>query len=378
MANLWGNAAMTPVGDAARYELGTVLEVLPGAQILVSAIRAWSPPGSQVVDGPRVGRIWSNGSGAVLATLAMPAELTDGWAAYPLDEPLVLDPGVYTIAVSIQNGYGTSPAPGATVSADGLVTAPDFPSRYTVGVGTRPTLLAGSSLHYGIDIEWEPAASDDAVITASVTTSVNQATLTYSADLDVDWAIDWGDGQASTGPGPKTHTYATPGPHAILVQAKTPTGAESSKAIVATTILPPGSLAYDIPVAVSASDVVQDFVVAQIDDVSDANIGSRIPSAGLSGRLPFVRVNHWNGESDRFATRPVVDLDVFAATYADAGRIARAIEAKLLGYPFRVSSGGRSVLVDSVQVLTETTEVEWQQDSTIRRFQGTYQFSIRR
>lgn len=137
-------------------------------------------------------------------------------------------------------------------------------------------------------------------------------------------------------------------------------------------------LAYDIPVAASASDVAMDFLVAQVDAVADANIGTKIPSAGLAGRLPFVRVNHWGGDSNRFKTDPVIDIDVFESTYAKASLLARQIEAKLLGYPFRVDSGGRSVLVDSVQVLTETTEVEWQQDSTIRRFQGTYQFSIRR
>lgn len=139
-------------------------------------------------------------------------------------------------------------------------------------------------------------------------------------------------------------------------------------------------LAYDFPVPADPADVAMDFVVEYCSDaeVLDANIGSRLPTAGLAGRMPFVRINHFGGDDERLNLRPTFDLEVFATTYAKASQIARTIETRLVGYPFRVSSGGRSVLVDRVEVLTPASEVEWQQDSTIRRFQGTYQFSIRR
>lgn len=140
------------------------------------------------------------------------------------------------------------------------------------------------------------------------------------------------------------------------------------------------TLAYEFAVPPAPGDVAMDFVVEYCGDteVLDANIGSRLPSAGLTGRMPFVRINHFGGDDERLNLRPTFDLEVFATTYAKASEVARTIETRLVGYPFRVSSGGSSVLVDRVEVLTPTSEVEWQQDSTIRRFQGTYQFSIRR
>lgn len=139
-------------------------------------------------------------------------------------------------------------------------------------------------------------------------------------------------------------------------------------------------LAYTFPVAPHGGDVAQDFVVQYCSDleVLDSNVGSRLPSVGLTGRMPFVRINHFGGDDERLNLRPTFDVEVFAATYAKARDLARLIETRLVGYPFRVDSGGSSVLVDRVEVLSPTVEVEWQQDSTIRRFQGTYQFSIRR
>lgn len=139
-------------------------------------------------------------------------------------------------------------------------------------------------------------------------------------------------------------------------------------------------LAYTFPVPPGGADVAMDFVVEYCSDteVLDRNIGTRLPAEGLAARMPFVRINHFGGDDERLNLRPTFDLEVFAPTYAKASEIARTIETRLVGYPFRVSSGGRSVLVDRVEVLTPTSEVEWQQDSTIRRFQGTYQFSIRR
>ncbi len=140
------------------------------------------------------------------------------------------------------------------------------------------------------------------------------------------------------------------------------------------------TLAYEFPVPPASAEVAMDFVVEYCGDaeVLDTNVGTRLPDTGLTGRMPFVRINHFGGDDERLNLRPTFDLEVFASTYAKASDLARLIETRLVGYPFRVSSGGRSVLVDRVEVLSPTVEVEWQQDSTIRRFQGTYQFSIRR
>lgn len=138
------------------------------------------------------------------------------------------------------------------------------------------------------------------------------------------------------------------------------------------------TVAYDFAPMADPNDVVVDFVVGlEVPGLAANNVSTDLPSS-LSTRLPFVLVNHWGGDADRFGQNPDVDISVFAGRYPAARDLARLIEARLVGYPFRVSSGGRSVLVDKVEVPSPSVEVEWQADSTIRRFQGTYSLSIRR
>lgn len=138
-------------------------------------------------------------------------------------------------------------------------------------------------------------------------------------------------------------------------------------------------LAYTFNPAVDPNDVVVDFVLGlEIAGLPTANVSTDLPATGLIGKLPFVLVNHWGGDTDRFGQAADVDFSVFADRYTKARDIARLIEARALGYPFRVSSGGRSVLVDKVEVPSPAVEIEWLKDSTIRRFQGTLSLSIRR
>lgn len=135
----------------------------------------------------------------------------------------------------------------------------------------------------------------------------------------------------------------------------------------------------DFAVAVDANDVMIDFVIGlEVDGLLDTNVSTDLPAVGLVGHLPFVLVNNWGGDTDRFGQVADVDYSVFADRYPAARDLARLIEARALGYPFRVSSGGRSVLVDKVEVASPAVEVEWLKDSTIRRFQGTLSLSIRR
>jgi hypothetical protein len=141
-------------------------------------------------------------------------------------------------------------------------------------------------------------------------------------------------------------------------------------------------LAYDIPKRVDPNDILIDFVIyhrAALDvGLLVKNVSTDLPGTGLVGNLPFVLVGGFGGDTDRFGGVYDAEVSVFADTYAKARNLALGLEARLLGYPFRVSSGGRSVLVDSVAVPVPFTEVEWQKDSPIRRFQGTIQISIRR
>lgn len=139
------------------------------------------------------------------------------------------------------------------------------------------------------------------------------------------------------------------------------------------------SVAYVVPGLPDPNDVMLDFLIEQFPEVfTAANTNIEPPATGLATNLPFGVSFHWGGDVDRFGGDVMVDLSIFAATYRKARDLARSVEDRLVGYPFRVSSGGRSVLVDKVEIASPTVEVPWQEDSDIRRFQGTYRLSIRR
>lgn len=85
------------------------------------------------------------------------------------------------------------------------------------------------------------------------------------------------------------------------------------------------------------------------------------------------------GESDRLNLYPIYDIAVFSPSLRRSEEVAcRIIDAGLMGYPVRVSSSGRPVIVDSVNVVASPAEIEWEGNSAIRRYVGTYQLVIRR
>jgi hypothetical protein len=148
-------------------------------------------------------------------------------------------------------------------------------------------------------------------------------------------------------------------------------------------------LAYTVKPRVDPTDVIRQWVLDRRAALTvgghlangtllDKNVGTEIPTTGLVGRVPFVFISGFGGDTDRFGGLYDAEISVFADTYSKASALALGLEAGLLGYPFRVSTGGRSVLVDRVTVPVPFAELEWQKDSPIRRFQGTVQISIRR
>ena len=148
-------------------------------------------------------------------------------------------------------------------------------------------------------------------------------------------------------------------------------------------------LAYTVKARVDPTDVLRQWVLDRRPALTvggmlasgtllDRNVGTDLPGTGLVGRVPFVLISAFGGDTDRFDGVYDHEISVFADTYAKASALALGLEAGLLGYPFRVSTGGRSVLVDRVTVPVPFAELEWQKDSPIRRFQGTIQISIRR
>lgn len=250
MTNFWGSVDLPYLNDSTRYELGTRFGIL--APITVSAIRVFSPPGSQAIGVPRVGRIWDTQANSILASISLPAELTDGWNDYLLDNPLVLSPGQdITVSATIESGYGYANVPGAQTSPDGAVKTFSQPGLYTTIIGTRPDQDPGSSSNYGVDMTWAlgaPGTSDqDPVITKTVTQlsklAPSTVTVEFSTDIASSMNIEWGDGALTAGAvSPASHVYASPGLYALLLTAATPTGYESAVATVVEVLTAPASV----------------------------------------------------------------------------------------------------------------------------------------
>ncbi len=92
----------------------------------------------------------------------------------------------------------------------------------------------------------------------------------------------------------------------------------------------------------------------------------------LEDVLPFVRVGRTGGAPIRgseHTDRPVIDVDVFAKTRAEAKMIAREIEQLLMAsrHP-----------IDDCNVLMSPQRVPWVEGVPIRRFYASYQLSLRR
>lgn len=121
-------------------------------------------------------------------------------------------------------------------------------------------------------------------------------------------------------------------------------------------------------------DLVNELM-ADEDALSDASISA--PTPGESP-LPAVQAYTYDGDADQTSGIFVADVHFFAATYAEASRLARTFDSRMMRYPHRVSSNGDSVLLDSVGTVSIPTEVPWVDDNSIRRFQATYSVSFRR
>lgn len=100
--------------------------------------------------------------------------------------------------------------------------------------------------------------------------------------------------------------------------------------------------------------------------------GTETP-AELDTHLPFVRVMRGGGGTDRLNDYPLVDLDVFAASYAAGVLLARRIQNYLLGPPPPIWQ------LDRATCETGVHELPWSEDSGgPRRFAMTFTFTARR
>lgn len=118
-------------------------------------------------------------------------------------------------------------------------------------------------------------------------------------------------------------------------------------------------------------------ILDQIDELfgweQGEHSGDQTPAdEDLEAALPFVRAGRTGGAPIRgseHTDRPVVDVDCFAATRAEAKNMAKRIEQMLMA--------SRHPL-DDVNVLMSPQRVPWVEGVPIVRFYASYQASLRR
>jgi len=101
--------------------------------------------------------------------------------------------------------------------------------------------------------------------------------------------------------------------------------------------------------------------------------GSTYP-ADLEAHLPFVRIRRTGGDDDRRTDRPLVDVEVAAATRAHAWEVSRLVQQRLLSGPFRVPGAG---IVDRASTQIGLRRV-LHENPNIRCVLATYTVSLRR
>ena len=117
---------------------------------------------------------------------------------------------------------------------------------------------------------------------------------------------------------------------------------------------------------------VQKLLVLLLEDMAGGadHTGTEAPD-DLQDRLPFVRVRRITGDSDRLNDRPVVEVDVFAATQDLAWRLAEDIREYLVGPP------PPHPLLDRIDCEQGPRELPWA-DQRLRRWGADYRVTSRR
>jgi hypothetical protein len=127
------------------------------------------------------------------------------------------------------------------------------------------------------------------------------------------------------------------------------------------------------------SAVVRKLVDTLMADKKPALTAASVkaPTPGVSP-LPACQAYVFDGSASDTEGDFIVDIAFFAKTYAEASSLSRTCDQRFMGYPHRVSSDGRTVLLDRVTTNVIPNEVPFTDDDSVRRFQATYSVSFRR
>jgi hypothetical protein len=125
-------------------------------------------------------------------------------------------------------------------------------------------------------------------------------------------------------------------------------------------------------------DALRTLLLRDLSDVltSGSQVGTDFPPDNTP--LPFVRVEKTGlGSRTPLADRPVVDIEVLATGRNTAKSLIERIDTLLLSYPHSVVISSGLAVLDMVTVPVVPSPRPWDSPS-VRRFAGTYQFSVRR
>jgi hypothetical protein len=94
--------------------------------------------------------------------------------------------------------------------------------------------------------------------------------------------------------------------------------------------------------------------------------------------LPFARVEELSlGTRTKLTYKPIVEVEVLAAGRDAAKTLIGKIDAHFLDYPHSVVISSGLVVLDMVTVPVVPAQRPWDSPN-VRRYAGTYQFSVRR
>lgn len=117
-----------------------------------------------------------------------------------------------------------------------------------------------------------------------------------------------------------------------------------------------------------------DVEAALVSLLADLAAVGTVAPADLATKVPFARVECFGGSDNRITDTSRVDVDVFAATRAEAASLAETIRQRLLDTPHVVAGIGT---LDWVDTLTRPNSAPWN-DPQVRRVTAAYTITCRR
>lgn len=127
-----------------------------------------------------------------------------------------------------------------------------------------------------------------------------------------------------------------------------------------------------------AEEAIRVLLLRELDDVltDPKQVGVDFPPG--NSPLPFIRVEKTQlGRRERLNDYPVLDVEVLAGTRSEAKSLIERIDTLFLDYPHSVVISSGVAVLDMVTVPVVPASRPWDSPS-VRRFAGTYQFSVRR